>query len=863
MQALLATAALPLEDSRAEDLSRAGGKGMNLARLTRAGFAVPRGFVIPAEAIAAQQARLRERVEALLETGGGIDEASGKIQDAVLAEPVHEELAAAIRGAYRELMRRCGDGTLVAVRSSAIAEDLAGASFAGQHDTVLGVRGEEEAVRSVMRCLASLWSPRAIQYRARAGHTEAVPAFAVILQEQVEADVSGVMFTVNPVEPGSGELLITASFGLGEAIVSGAVTPDTFVITKTGEVRSRTLGAKERMTAARGGEKAVPAERRSQFALSDTDLRRLAEAGLAIEKFYGAPQDIEWSLAGDRLWILQSRPVTGLQDVPAEDPADAALSFAQRVFLERSPLLANFADHFPEPVTALDFTTLVKAGLIGIGAFMQQFGLRMRTVEEILPATADGAMRFRPGPPKPRPGLLALPYCLYRVWKLNALREWLDVDLPFIRTEERSFPEMDLPAAGAAELVRAAGRMQAVLEEVSRRRFRKYFATGLLHTQAVRVLARIAVGRADAGETVRKLHMAIPHSTALMNRDLHQLVDFAAARPELARLLQSDAPPEVWKKLLQQPAAKALLESFLAFLGRHGARSASGMLPVPSQCTWAEKPEVVVGLVQALLRCPRGSSSLSDDEQEQRRAVESVMSGLDRGARRWLRLGRVFERSLEQSRQFVLIREASLHEGETRISGAREIAREIGRRLAMTGVLENPGEVFHLRLEELLPALTGDLPAKTVKQRVSVRIRQHRRWLAAARQGENWARLAAGLGPTSRKSSVGSDKVLRGLAASAGRVSGVARVVRGQDEFHKFQPGEILVCPATAPAWTPLFAVAKAVVTDIGGPLSHAAIVAREYGIPAVLGTGRATQLIADGQSISVDGAAGVVEIGF
>jgi pyruvate,water dikinase len=540
---------------------------------------------------------------------------------------------------------------------------------------------------------------------------------------------------------------------------------------------------------------------------------------------------------------------------------DATLSLPQRVFLERSPLLSNFADHFPEPLTALDFTTLVRAGLIGIGTFAGNLGLQMRTLEQILPVSADGAMRFRPGPPAPRLALLALPFRLYCAWKRAALSEWIDVDLPFIEAEARSIAEMDLASADASQLIRIAHRMQAVLEEASRRRFQKYFTTGLLHAQIVRVLVRIAVGRERVGETVRQLHVGIPHHTALMNRDLRELVQFAAGRPDFAALLESDAPPAVWQRLLEDPSAKTLLEQFLRFLSRYGARSASGMLPVPSNRTWAEKPELVVGLVQALLRSPRESSAGADEYTVQRQAVEAVLSALNRGLKRRLRLGPLFERSLDQSRQFVVVREASLHEGETRIASAREVVREIGRRLEVAGVLDRAQDVFHLRFDELETAMTGQLPAGTVKERVAVRTRQHRDWIAASARGENWVRMAVGLG---RGKGAGSDSepdVLRGLPASAGRASGAARIVHGQDEFHKLQPGEILVCPATAPAWTPLFAIAKAVVTDVGGPLSHAAIVAREYGIPAVLGTGRATRLINDGQTIRVDGAAGLVEI--
>src|SRR5271154_714779 len=516
-----------LDDPRALSSALVGGKGSNLARLVRERFCVPPGFVMSAGAVGLQQRHLKARIEQTAATYSGSSAISDRIQQMVIEEPVDPELSEAFRNAYRELMIRCGRETMVAVRSSAIAEDLPGASFAGQHDTFLGMRGEEEVLKAVVKCLASAWSARALEYRARMGVEEAVPAFAIIVQQQVDAEVSGVMFTVNPIDSSTEELVITASYGLGEAIVSGAVTPDTFIIEKAGRIRNRTLGAKQSMTPPTGsGSTTVPQQLRSQYALADQDVLSLAKLGVKIERTFGSPQDIEWSITGAKTYVLQSRPITAWRLREDLDQSGSRLSFAQRVFLERSPMLPNFTDHFPDPLTALDFTTIVRSVWFGIASTLTWLGFRVRSIDEILPATEDGSIRLVPGPPRPRLRVLAMPFRLYQALRLDAEKEWLMEDLPFIEALERSLPKLDLPSAPALDLVRALVQMQGFLEVVCVRRFRKYFVAGLLYGAMLRLLVRTVEESAEVSETMQALHSGIAHNASLMNRDVADLVQF-------------------------------------------------------------------------------------------------------------------------------------------------------------------------------------------------------------------------------------------------------------------------------------------------------------------------------------------------
>ena len=302
-------------------LDEAGGKAVNLSRLTRAGFPVPPGFTVTTEAfrVAVHERGLRDRVDSALadahpDDAGSVDEASRQIRAAfadtsattVLTEPV----ARAVLDAYRKL-----GGGPVAVRSSATAEDLPDLSFAGQQDTLLGVSDEDGLLDAVVACWSSLWTARAITYRRRAGIADESAALAVAVQRMVPADTAGVLFTANPLTGHRGQMAIDATFGLGEALVSGLVEPDHYVAdAATGRVLERTLGAKAVVTASLtdGGVETRDSDRGAEATLSDSDVRALLDLGRRVQDEYGTPQDIEWAIAGGELYVLQSRPVTTL-----------------------------------------------------------------------------------------------------------------------------------------------------------------------------------------------------------------------------------------------------------------------------------------------------------------------------------------------------------------------------------------------------------------------------------------------------------------------------------------------------------------------------------------------------------------------
>ena len=311
---------LPFDHPDATELSQTGGKGANLARMAQAGFDVPPGFIVATDAYTTfvVASGLQERIEADL---SGVDNGDFRqlelvtegLRDAIIRTPVPGEIAAAI-------VEHCANPGEVAVRSSGTAEDLPGASFAGQHDTYLCVRGADDVVNAVRRCWASLWTARATAYRERKGFDHSTVQIAVVVQQMVDSEVSGVMFTANPMTAALDEIVINAAWGLGEGLVSGSLTPDLFVLQRDDlRVTSSVIGSKAlKFVRDAGGphgvvHQDVPEIDQVRPCLSDEQLAAVGDCGRRVSDYYGSPQDIEWAIADGRLYVLQSRAVTGLE----------------------------------------------------------------------------------------------------------------------------------------------------------------------------------------------------------------------------------------------------------------------------------------------------------------------------------------------------------------------------------------------------------------------------------------------------------------------------------------------------------------------------------------------------------------------
>ncbi|MBP2411889.1 pyruvate,water dikinase [Arthrobacter stackebrandtii] len=797
------------------DLGMAGGKAANLGELIRGGFAVPDGFVV-------LTASYRAAIDA---AGLATGTAAGGLRGAIAAAPVPDNVAAAILDAYRRL----GSGP-VAVRSSATAEDLPGATFAGQQDSFLNIMGEPEVVDAVRRCWASLWTDRAVAYRNKAGIDHAQVQIAVVVQAMVDADTAGVAFTANPVTGVRSEIVVNASAGLGEAVVSGLVTPDQFVLSRDGRVLSRQAGLREVVIRSkpdggtesqRGGTESPP--------LGESALLRLAEVCSRIEQHFGGPQDIEWAMAGDRLWIVQARPLTAVPPAPVE------------VNPLRKLMTGIIAELLPVRPYPLDMSswTVHGHGRILTRMMAEIPGIEL-SIEDILPESRGVVQEMVPPRPRPTVHTLTAPFRL--VPKIRRFRpsNWMQ-DARFLAfdSDAAELSRLDVSGMAWAELVDVPRRAMAVLDGFITLRIDYLPRVGF-------ELARLKVllGLTGLGREFSSLSTVTATRTGDANRALRGLALAVSGNRQWRTAVLDNSPGELGDLIATDPAFAPLHQQIDGYLAEFGHRETTSAFLV-SEPTWVDDPAVLYGAVRAMLDQPEPVG------QEDRAGVAELrVAGRTRVPGR---LRAAIASAARGTRSGIAFREDSHFHAMRLVPPIRHAMLEAGARLTDAGILPSADAVFHLRLEEV----TGIQEPATLTQgrkadlRALVEDRMRRRALLAG---------APLISPLTLKA--GRDKggsLVSGTPAGGGRATGAVRIIRGPGDFSRLLQGEIMVCPYTNPSWTPLFQIAAGVIVDTGGAASHAAIVAREYGLSAIMGTGTGTSVLRDGQRVTVDGTTGLV----
>ena len=870
----------PLASLDAGALPTVGGKAANLGELIRAGLSVPDGFVVTTGAY--------RRVAGGLSAGiTGLEgaELAAKARETLLATPVPEDVAAAIREAYQRL----GDDGAVAVRSSATAEDLPYASFAGQQDTYLHIVGADQVVDAVRRCWASLWTERAVAYRSANGIDHGQVLIAVVVQRMVEADVAGVLFTANPVTGRRSEAVIDASPGLGESVVSGSVNPDRFTVdTRRGEIVQRRLGDKRRLIRSLpgGGTETVDLPDGSTTAcLSDEQITRLAAVGARVEKHFGRPQDIEWAIdGGGALWLTQARPITTLFPLPASAPADPdelrayfSINVAQGMFRPFTPMGraafrligAGFAGILGHPVADRRAGPPVLQEAAGRLFVDVTEALRSKLGREVLPRILDvmearSAVMVRALFNDPRVsvrhnrraavraiGGVALRFGAARqvaraYTRPAAARDYI-ADL-----ERRLTAGLVLPAdASPSEHLRLA---ESILFERMPR-----LLPSILPTMLAAVSMYVFAGKLqpDADPELRQAVLrAMPYNvTTEMDLRLWDLAQTIRADAGAAGELLGTPVDELAARYHAGTLTATTQRGLAAFLRQYGFRAVAEIdLGMPR---WSEDPRHIIGVLANYLRL--ADQRLAPDVQFTRgaAAAQAAVAELSAQARRRGRLrGALVGLGLRRSRDLIGHRESPKFLLVTALSAAREHIVVVGRALADRGALAAADDVFFLDFAEVEAALAGqDLRATVAKRRLEYEREVRRRILPRVL-------LSDGTEPDVTRSETDVPSgALAGTPASIGTVTAGARVILEPTGAH-LEPGEVLVAPSTDPGWTPLFLTAGGLVMEMGGANSHGAMVAREYGIPAVVGVPDATTKITTGDQITVDGAAGTVLIG-
>ncbi|MEU8898639.1 PEP/pyruvate-binding domain-containing protein [Nocardia sp. NPDC048505] len=837
------TYTLDLADARAT-LELAGGKGSSLARMAAAELPVPPGFHVTTTAYRRYVAAdgLHDRI---LEVAARVSAdqpetwrtAATEIAALLAAQPIPAPIEQAIRDAYAEL----GE-VAVAVRSSATAEDLPDLSFAGQQETYLDITGADEVVAAVTRCWASLWTDRAIGYRVRQAISADEVALAVVVQELVPAAAAGVAFTANPLTGARDEVLINAAWGLGEAIVSGQVTPDTVVIGKRdGAVRQRQISDKQSMTVrtAQGTrEAAVPPEQRRRPALDEATEAELTRLAVRIEEFYGQPMDIEWAEHDRQLFVLQARPITALPEPePRWELPDPHGKYIRGSVMELlpeplSPLFATVG------IPAWERATLAHYRAIHLPYFREP--LAIINGYGYYNVDYRGSLLIRMALAQPRFLSRTLPELLRTAperWRTARDRyravadRWTSVEQPAERLLD-----------GIGEITDEAARYYLTIQGSA---LPAAYLSESLFTKAYRLVR----GADDP-----------PAATFLLGFDskpirgeqaLFDLARWVREQPGLAELISMSATES------DNPAWPEFRERFQRHLAEFGDMiyDLDFAKPLP-----ADDPAGQLRVLSFFL-----TGDAPDPHARQRTAVQARTAAMRRLAAKGL-AGRPASWLLGWAQSAAPLREDALAEVGAGWPAVQRLAGELGRRLVAAGAIAEPDDVYWLPLPELRAAARELDAGSAVADARSAIAERRATWRAQRTQSAPHVLPVAtsgkilGIDFGSGESAEHADTVA-GTPGSPGRATGPARIINGPGEFDQMRPGDVLVAKMTTPAWTPLFALASAIVTDVGGALSHSSIVAREYHIPAVLGTGDATGRLRTGQRVTVDGDSGKVTV--
>jgi rifampicin phosphotransferase len=812
---MMTTTSYVLDLREAVDPRHVGRKAATLARLRRDGFPVPDGVVLVCEALD----------DALAESGLSADAPA----DAVAAI----EVPAAITSGLRAAVRRW-HGAPLAVRSSGVEEDLASTSYAGLYTTVLNVTGESRLLDAVRQCWASAFSDLVKSYRTKSDSE--FPQLAVLVQPMVRATAAGVAFTADPVTGERGVVLVEAVRGLGERLVSGAASPDEWVIHGDSAYRRTTTG---------------------EDAIDAGVATAVATLARRVEQHFGGPQDLEWAVKDGDVVLLQARPVTTLpqqQIKPVPVAAEPPPGYWTRE-----------ASHAPAPWTP--FARVVLSSRTSTYRNMcAQLGLLFDTID-FRDIGGWEYIRIVPLGANDRPGRVGACVAAMRADVCGStVRRWYEewqgefarriVNLRDVALSELTDSDLGAHLRSLLELMAYGFEVHFMLQ------------------------GPIAITLAELAFTCRELGLDEAHTFNLLaglsgkstepSRAFAPLAKLAAGRPALRRSLIERAPAEVVLAQDEQFAA-----AFTEFMQTHGCRALR--LEVAEQ-NLEERPDLVVGLIADQL-----AKDVDPDQTDAALVARRRRKAADIRSLLTLHMDQVrFDRALARAEKAYPVREDNEYFTiSVPLALIRRAALEIGRRLADRGQLDLRDNVFQLEPGEALGALRDGAERRDLVTRA----KGEHAWVLAhpgptsygkdpgppppfdslpaqarlANEGFLWS-VEQIFGPDTT-SRVGADNLVSGIPASPGRYTGPVRVIRSEAEFDRLRAGDVLVCPVTSPVWSVLFPSIGALVTDSGGILSHPAIIAREYGLPAVVATGNGTLALHDGQLVTVDGTSGVVQV--
>lgn len=865
---------LDFQEMDPSQLLLVGGKGLHLGALSKLeGIQVPEGFCVTTvgyqKAIASNQTfhALLDRLAMLqMDDRDQIVEISNKIRQVIMETDIPSDVEQAVT----DRLSRFGDEHAYAVRSSATAEDLPHASFAGQQDTYLNIIGKASILEHIRKCWASLFTERAVIYRMLNGYDHRQVYLSVIVQKMVFPNASGILFTADPVTGNRKMLTIDASFGLGEALVSGLVSADGYQVKDGGIVNKRIetkkiaiYGRKEGGTETR----AIDPDRQGTQTLTDQQILHLARIGRQIEQHFGSPQDIEWGLADDSFYILQSRPITTLYPIPESNDEE------NHVYVS-----VGHQQMMTDPIKPLGISVWK---LTGAATMFKTGGGRLFVDISMGLGTAEGRQNLL--------GVLGHSDPLIK----DALMTLIERDFIKLNPNAKSAsgPVKSHVGMSSADILAEAGNdpgivaalikrsqasiaalkqnihsksgldvMDCILEDMQQRR---QHSSNLKHLNVIMAAIHASawinekmndwLGEKNVADT---LSLSVPNNvTSEMGLELLDVADVIRPYPKIIEYLQQVKDEPFLDELVSFEGGRQVRDAIVAYLDKYGMRCA-GEIDI-TRTRWREKPSILVPMILSNIKNQAPGASKRKFEQGRQEALKKEqdllarLNALPDGEQK----ADETKQMIDLIRNFIGYREYPKYDIVSRYYIYKQALLKEAEQLVLTGVIQDQEDIYYLTFEELQEVIRTRQLDRTVIDKRKDEYKLYEK-LTPPRVITSDGEIITG---QYKRENVPAGAIA-GLAVSSGVIEGRARVILNVEEAD-LEDGDILVTAFTDPSWTPLFLSIKGLVTEVGGLMTHGAVIAREYGLPAVVGVENATKRIKDGQRIRVHGTEGYIEI--
>ncbi|WP_312093102.1 phosphoenolpyruvate synthase [Niallia sp.] len=856
---------LDFQEMEKTQLLLVGGKGLNLGELSKIqGIKVPEGFCVTTmgyQRVIEQNETIPALMEQLkmlkVEDRGQIGEISGKIREIIFETEIPSEVVKAVS----HYLSKFGEEHAYAVRSSATAEDLPHASFAGQQDTYLNIIGKESILQHIRKCWASLFTDRAVIYRMHNGFDHSQVYISVIVQRMVFPQASGILFTADPVTSNRKLLSIDASFGLGEALVSGLVSADVYTVQEDNIVEKRIATKKFAIYGQKEGgteTQQIATDQQKTQTLTDPQILELSRIGRQIEAHFGQPQDIEWCLVDDTFYIVQSRPITTLFPIPEANDVEEhvylsvghqqmmtdalkplGLSFhllitpapmrkaGGRLYVDVTPMLAS-----PESRNML-LNNMGQHDPLMKDALMTIIERRSYPSDQQVPSPSRNNIDFQAqieNNPTIVSDLMKKSQTSIEALKRNIQTKTGSDLFDFIVEDIQELKKILMDPQSTAVFMTAINASHWINEKMNE-----------------------WLGEKNAADI---LSQSVPNNiTSEMGLALLDVADVIRPYPEVIEFLQHVKDDHFLDKLIQFEGGQKIKEAIIAFLNKYGMRC-TGEIDI-TRTRWSEKPITIIPMILSNIKNFEPNESNRRREQGLRAALEKEHELLDqlRQLPEGEQKAKETKQMIDRIRNFIGYREYPKYGYVSRYYVYKQALLKEAEQLINLGVILEKEDIYYLTFEELHEVVrTNQLDYSIITKRKDEYKLYEK--LTPPRVITSDGEIIAG---KYQRENIPAGAIV-GLPVSSGVIEGRARVILNMEEA-VLEEGDILVTAFTDPSWTPLFVSIKGLVTEVGGLMTHGAVIAREYGLPAVVGVENATKLIKDGQRIRVHGTDGYIEI--